>query len=105
MTDRQNYDSNYGHLTTCTKNYFVFTLVFSASVYLSLALDSLPISYRAIVRPTFANMSPSVFDSRVAVNVGQKTEAESFGVVRRVGVSINDDRRRRRMENLTDTVV
>ena len=54
---------------------------------------------------TFTNVPPGIFDGGVAVDVGQKSETESLGVVRRVRVSVHDDRRRRRVKNLTDAVV
>ena len=54
---------------------------------------------------TFANMSSGVFNGGIAVDIGQKAETESFSIVWRVSVAINDDRRRRGMENFTDAIV
>ena len=54
---------------------------------------------------TFADVPPSVFNRGVAVDVGQQPEAESFGVVGRVRVAVDDHRRRRRVENLADAIV
>jgi len=36
-------------------------------------------------------MSPGVFNGGIAVDVGQKAETESLGVVGRIGVAVNDD--------------
>ena len=54
---------------------------------------------------TFANMPPSVLDGGVAVDVGQKSQTESLGVVGRIRVSVDDHGRRRCMEHLADAVV
>jgi len=54
---------------------------------------------------TFADMPSSVLNRRITVDVGQKSQTEPLGIVRRVGVSVNNDWRGRRMKNFTHTVV
>jgi len=55
--------------------------------------------------PTFSDMPSRVLDGGIAVDVGKQTEAKPLGVVRRVRVTVDNDRSRSRVEHLTDAVV
>lgn len=54
---------------------------------------------------TFTNMAPCVFNGRVSIDIWQQTETEPFSVIRRIGVTVDDDAGSRRVKYLADAIV